>query len=78
MPRFYFDVRDGGSFIEDDDGLVLPDLEAARDEATRALADMGRDALPGAVVRELAIEVRDEAKQPLLRAVLRLEIEQLR
>jgi hypothetical protein len=36
-------------------------VEAARDEATRGLADFARDALPGSVRRELAVECRDEA-----------------
>ena len=78
MPRFYFDVRDGLTFTQDDDGLMFPDLEAAKVEATRALAEIAKDVLPAAFVREMAIEVRDEHKHPLLRTVLRFEIERLR
>jgi hypothetical protein len=78
MPRFYFDVRDGDKFIRDDDGLEYPDTETARDEAALALAEMAKDVLPGAAIREIAIEVRDEAKEPLLRAVLRFEVQRLR
>jgi hypothetical protein len=78
VPLFYFDVRDGDEFIRDDEGLEYPDIEIARDEAARALADMAKDALPGPLVREMAIEVRDSAKEPLLRAALKFEIQRLR
>jgi hypothetical protein len=78
MPLFYFDVRDGQKLIRDDDGLEFPNIEAARDEATRALGELAKDVLPGRAVREMAIEVRDEVKDPLLRTVLRFEIERLR
>jgi hypothetical protein len=78
MPHFYFDVRDGDSLVQDEEGLSFPSIEAARDEATRALAEMANDASPNAYVREMAIEVRDEGKEPLLRTVLRFEIERLK
>jgi hypothetical protein len=49
MPLYYFDSRDGQSFIEDDEGLEFVDLETARDQATAALADLARDVLPGSI-----------------------------
>jgi hypothetical protein len=73
MPRFYFDVRDNEDFTRDDEGLEFPTIEKARDEAARVLAEMAKFVLPGSVIRELAIEVRNAAKQPLLRAMLRYE-----
>ena len=33
MPRYYFNVRDGYDLDEDEEGVELPDLEAARAEA---------------------------------------------
>ena len=78
MPLYYFDSRDGESFIEDDEGLEFPDLETARDQATAALADLARDVLPGSIRRELGIEVRDEDKEPLLRTSLVFEAVRLR
>ena len=78
MPRFYFDSRDGDSFIFDEDGLTFPDIETARDQATAALADMARDVLPGSLRRELTIEVRDENKEALLRTSLVFEAVRLR
>jgi hypothetical protein len=72
MPHNFFDTRDDAEFIEDDEGVELPDLEAARVEAATALADFARDVLPGSVRRELAVEVR-EGDRPLLNAMLHFE-----
>jgi len=30
MPLFFFDTRDNDAFVEDDEGLDFPDLEAVR------------------------------------------------
>src|SRR4051794_20327375 len=59
MPRYFFDTRDGADFVRDEIGIELDGVEAARYEATRGLADFARDALPGSVRRELAVECRD-------------------
>jgi hypothetical protein len=75
---FYFDVRDGDSIIRDDIGLEYPDIEAARDAAAVTLAEMAKDVLPGPLVHEMAVEVRDSEEDPLLRAALRFEIQRLR
>ena len=64
--RYYFDSRDGDRFINDDVGLEFETIEAARDEATRALAELAKDVLPRSERRELSIEIRDENKAPLL------------
>ena len=72
MPRFFFDTRDNDQFIEDDIGLDLPDLGAVKVEASRSLAELASDVLPGSLRRELAVEVRDE-RQAVLRAVLTFE-----
>jgi hypothetical protein len=74
MPRYYFDVRDGDAFAEDDEGLEFDGIEAAQNEATRALGELAKDALPGATRRVIAVEVRDEAKFPLLRAMLLVQV----
>ena len=56
------------------DGLDFDNLHAARDEATRGLADLAKDALPGSERRELSIEVRDHMRRLLLRAALWFEV----
>ena len=78
MPRFFFDVRDGELFIEDEEGLELSGLEEAREHAALALADMAKDVLPNGMKHEMAIEVRDDAKEPLLQTILRFEVKRLR
>ena len=77
MARYYFDHRDGDTLISDDEGLEFDGVEAVRNEATKALADAAKDALPGAVRREIVIEVRDEASRPVLRAALWFEVQTL-
>lgn len=77
MPRYYFDQRDGDTLISDDEGLEFDGIKAVRDEATRALAGIAKDELPGSVRREIAIEVRDEASRPVLRAALWFEVQTL-
>jgi hypothetical protein len=74
MPRYFFDTRDGADFVRDEIGIELDGVEAARDEATRGLADFARDALPGSVRRELAVECRDEGDHDVLRAALWFEV----
>lgn len=59
MPRFYFDVLDGDSLTRDDTGLEFPNLDAAEDEAARAIADIARDSLPKCRGSELCVRVRD-------------------
>ena len=74
MPHYFFDTRDGDDFIRDEIGIELDGVEAARDEATRGLADLAKDALPGSIRRELAVECRDEMDRALLRAALWFEV----
>jgi two-component sensor histidine kinase len=46
MPRYFFDFNDTENTLPDDEGVELADLEAAKDEAVRALAEITRDLLP--------------------------------
>jgi hypothetical protein len=78
MPRYFFDIRDGELFIQDDEGLELPGLEQAREHAAVALADMAKDVLPNGLKHEIAIEVRDETREPLLQTILKFEVKRLR
>jgi hypothetical protein len=61
MPRYFFDFRSGDTVLPDDDGLDLPDVDAAHGEAIGALADGLRDVIMiGAKNQHFAIEVRDD------------------
>jgi hypothetical protein len=68
MPRYYF-VWDDDQVTTDDEGVLLDGIETVI-----ALADIARDVIPGTTRRVLTIEVRDEAKRPLLEARLVFEI----
>jgi hypothetical protein len=74
MPRYFFDCRDCPELIRDQEGIELRDLNEVRNEATRGLADLSKDVIPGSERRELAIEVRDAHNHPLLRAALSFEV----
>ena len=76
MPRYFFDSRDGDTFIPDELGLEFPTIEEARDEAPGTLAEMAKFVLPGSTRRELSIEVRDDA--PVLKTSLVFEAIRLR
>ena len=62
MPLYRFDLRDGGAFVKDDEGMELPDVGRAQMEAVQSLADMVKD-IPARVSRPsgypMGVEVRD-------------------
>ncbi|MEA2860496.1 MAG: hypothetical protein QOC72_2535 [Methylobacteriaceae bacterium] len=74
VPLYFFDTRDGDHLIRDELGLELDGIEQARDEATRGMADLVKDALPGAIRRELSVQVRDHGDRDVLRASLWFEV----
>ena len=61
MPRFYFHVRDGRDFI-DDEGHELPSLDEAREQAVvaagEAIRDLGKRFWAG---EEWQMQVTDES-----------------
>jgi hypothetical protein len=62
MPRYYFDVRDGDGFLNDEEGTELLDISEAQIEAAATLADLSKDFSmrhPSASGHFLSIEVRD-------------------
>jgi hypothetical protein len=77
MPRYFFDVRDGESFDPDLEGMALPDLQSAEREAIEALKDYALDGFSAEAERRIAIEVRDNGAQPVLRAALSYGVERL-
>ena len=64
MPRFYFNVRDGRDVDEDEEGVELPDLEAARAEALATVEEL-RDEL-GADAARIELEITDDTGRRLL------------
>ena len=77
MPRFYFDIRDGESLVADEDGLEFPTLNEARDDASRTLGQMMKQAMPDGQRHDLAVEVRGDDKRPLLKVQITFEVQPL-
>jgi hypothetical protein len=46
--RFYFHVKQGGKLFEDEDGLELPSLDAARQEARKTARELLAEAIKAA------------------------------
>ena len=60
MPRYYFHVCNGTGFVQDEEGLDLPDFEAARAEAIRsARSIMASDVQRGMLDLSSFIEIED-------------------
>jgi hypothetical protein len=77
MPRFYFDIRDGGDLYPDEEGMEFPDLRAAEAEAAESLASLARDRFPGGSQYEVSVEVRT-AEGPLFKAAFIFETREQR
>ncbi|HEX2555416.1 MAG TPA: hypothetical protein VHL98_17085 [Microvirga sp.] len=77
MPLFYFDTREGGKFIPDDEGLEFRDLDAAEQAAAETAAEMGRDRLPSGDSRDVTVEVRNEHGQRVLTVRVSMEIDRV-
>ena len=75
MPRFFFDIDDGTRRTHDDDGTVLPDLEAVRREAISVLPDLAREELPDGDHHIFSCDVRDESGAVIFTASLSLKAE---
>ncbi|MDA9481366.1 hypothetical protein XI07_04905 [Bradyrhizobium sp. CCBAU 11445] len=60
MKKYYFDIRHSSRFIHDDEGVELPNIEAARQEATTALSEIARECVRGRSRHRMAVEVRDD------------------
>ncbi|WP_439365105.1 DUF6894 family protein [Bradyrhizobium sp. DASA03005] len=64
MALYYFDFRDGGNIILDEEGLDLRDMVAVQREAARALTGLASDSMAsfkGSQIHQMAIAVRDES-----------------
>lgn len=77
MPLFYFDFDDGQGRgpVRDAVGTELADMDAARLEASRTMAELAADALPGRHETLLAIVVRDALGVNRLRVSLNFRVE---
>ncbi|MER8956495.1 hypothetical protein NKH98_28040 [Mesorhizobium sp. M0833] len=74
MPRYFFDFTDTGKVFLDVVGTDLPDLEAAKQEAVKALVEITKDKLPDGPYREFVMTVRDESNETFLEAMIKFEM----
>ena len=77
MPRFYFDMREDGTVIPDEEGLELESLDVAKHEAAVSAVDIGRSQLPHGKVRETTVEVKDEKGFVLITATISLAVRRM-
>lgn len=78
MPRFYFHIKDGEKLIQDREGVEMPGVSAAFDEANKAAREILAERVRrGDVVDGHEFEVHDEGGAKLFnlpfKAVLRFE-----
>lgn len=74
MPRYFFDVAEGGLASRDEDGLDLPDFERAKTEAMATLPDLARESpARGEAPWRLVSSVRDETGRVVFEASLSFE-----
>jgi hypothetical protein len=73
MPLFYFDVREHGEFTADQEGMELPDVEAAEREAASSIIGIGKDFRADAS-HTVAIDIREEGGRQVSTVSLELKI----
>ena len=70
MPRFFFDIHDGGT-TRDDLGVELPDHEAVRKHAMEALPSIAAEEIPLDGDRQhFVVLVTDDEGHPVYSATL--------
>lgn len=74
MQRYYFDVRNDGTFVPDLSGLELDNLSAAVVAAAYVLAEMTDDIVDGSLREQLTIEIRGLPDEGMPRITLTLEL----
>jgi hypothetical protein len=75
MPRYYFDIVDGETAIQDPEGLELENIERVKAKAQKILTQVAEAPFSNADRRDLVAIIRDEAGQTVLRITLSLVTE---
>jgi len=62
MPRFFLNIHNGLGFARDDEGIDLPNLEAARDKAIEGVRSILSEEIKGGALDLLGrIEITDDS-----------------
>ena len=77
MPRYFFDIHDGDHFTPDHEGVELESIEAAKDEAKKALPDIVKDEMPDGDRRDFVVDREGRGWTDVLRVTLSLVVESL-
>ena len=73
MPRYYFDIQNDGT-AADDTGVELPDIDAARSEAAKALLEYSREPSLREFPWTIGVDVSDEKHKLLFQVTLTLAL----
>ncbi len=65
MPLFFFHLRDRDYLHEDSEGVELPDIHAALEEAARAIRELAAE--PSEIYYGLEFEIADSSGRVILR-----------
>ena len=66
MPHYHFHLHNRIGFVPDQEGLELPDLQAAREQALRSIRSIvSADVLDGLIDLNGGIEVMDGGPEPI-------------
>jgi hypothetical protein len=66
MAKYFFDTRNCGTFVSDDEGLECADVEVVRVQAARSLAELALDVLPRTTDCLMGVDVRNERGEIVL------------
>jgi hypothetical protein len=75
MTRFFFDITENGMFVRDDEGLELPSIDAARQEARATIGGIAREVLCTSTHGELTISARDQTGQTIATVKMTYEVD---
>lgn len=75
MPLYYFDSRDNGVLVKDEDGIDFRDLDGVQEAAAKAVVELALEVVPGSTDRNIAIEVRNGNGVQVVRASLTFRLE---
>ena len=79
MPRLYFDVIASGKLAEDEEGIEMPDIAAAENEAAISAMAIGYDEFPSHGGNGMVIvEVRNKEGQRLASATATMALQIVR